>query len=227
MAINADFDQVAMVHAGTMAWSSSPVQGIDICLLDRVGGERARTTSLVRYAAGQSFPDQVLHGGEEFLVLQGRLFDENGVYGAGTYVRFPPSETHQPYVDEACILFVKLWQFHPFDRQHVHNHIADIPVLAAEGRPGVRYQCLHKNRYESVHIEHWAPGAQIELKAFGGMEILVLEGGFLEHSDALTRYSWLRLPEGRDLSASVGDTGARVWIKTGHLRAIRLPVANI
>jgi len=35
--------------------------------------------------------------------------------------------------------------------------------------------------------------------------------------DTLPKNAWLRLPEGAPLSVTAEDTGAKVWMKTGHL----------
>ena len=50
-------------------------------MLDRVGDERARATSIVRYAAGAQFPHHQHPGGEEILVLSGTF-----LYVAGPFL---------------------------------------------------------------------------------------------------------------------------------------------
>ena len=56
-------------------------------MLDRIGDEVARATSLVRYASASRFSPHTHGGGEEFLVLDGLFQDERGDYPAGCYVR--------------------------------------------------------------------------------------------------------------------------------------------
>jgi len=62
-------------------------------MLDRIGDEVARATSLVRYAPDSTFSPHVHGGGEEFLVLEGEFGDEHQNYPAGTYVRNPVPQT--------------------------------------------------------------------------------------------------------------------------------------
>jgi ChrR Cupin-like domain len=50
MQLNADFTQRAVVHAAALKWALSPIGGIERRMLDRIGGEVARATSIVRYA---------------------------------------------------------------------------------------------------------------------------------------------------------------------------------
>ena len=52
--------------------------GVDRRMLDRIGGEVARATSIVRYAPGSRFSAHTHTGGEEFVVLEGVFQDEFG-----------------------------------------------------------------------------------------------------------------------------------------------------
>ena len=70
--------------------------GVERRMLDRIGDEVARATSIVRYAAGSRFSPHTHGGGEEFLVLDGVFQDEHGDYPAGSYVRNPPTSRHTP-----------------------------------------------------------------------------------------------------------------------------------
>ena len=111
MKINANFDQVAFEHSADMPWVASPMPGVSRRMLDRIGDEVARATSIVRYDPGSHFSSHVHSGGEEFLVLEGVFQDEYGDYPAGTYVRNPVNTEHTPASAPGCEIFVKLWQF--------------------------------------------------------------------------------------------------------------------
>ena len=52
--INADFTQRIVLSTNEMPWIPSPQPGVERRMLDRIGGEVARATSLVRYAAAGS-----------------------------------------------------------------------------------------------------------------------------------------------------------------------------
>lgn len=224
MLINADFGKRVVVHAGRADWTPSPVRGVERKMLDRVGGEVARATSIVRYAPGSSFPPHTHDGGEEFLVLDGVFQDEFGDYPSGSYVRNPPTSRHTPRSEPGCIIFVKLYQFDPSDRTHIRiaSNEAIAPGWARRGDATV--MPLYDDGMESVRIERWSPAATVSFDATFGLEALVLEGSFDESGSRLTRHSWLRLPQGSVFEATAGRRGATVWIKTGHLRVIRGPV---
>ncbi len=82
--LRADFASRVVVTPEDYAWEASPTPGVDRIKLDRIGNEIARATSIVKYAANQSFPAHRHDGGEEILVLDGTFIDEDGVYPAGT-----------------------------------------------------------------------------------------------------------------------------------------------
>src|SRR5271168_3981228 len=106
MNLNSAFGARAAVHAGRLAWTPSPIPGVDRCMLDRVGEEVARATSIVRYAPGSHFSPHTHGGGEEFLVLDGVFQDEHGDFPAGSYIRNPPTSRHTPRSEVGCTLFV-------------------------------------------------------------------------------------------------------------------------
>ena len=112
MRVNADFSRRVVVRPEDYEWVDSPMPGVERMMLDRVGDEVARATSLVRYAPGSTFSAHVHGGGEEFLVLEGEFGDEHAAYPVGTYVRNPIGTAHTPRVGEqGCVIFVKLHQF--------------------------------------------------------------------------------------------------------------------
>ena len=221
MEINADFSRRIVVHASLLPWVASPMAGVERRMLDRIGDEVARATSIVRYAPGSHFSPHTHGGGEEFLVLEGVFQDEHGDFPAGSYVRNPPTSRHTPGSAPGCILFVKLWQFDPADRKEVTINTAAMAYEAAVDRPGVELLQLFRDDREDVRLERWAPGAAITLNVSGGAELLVLDGGFDEGGESFEPLSWLRLPVGSVLQAKAGPEGCRVWIKTGHLLTIQ------
>ena len=130
MNLNADFTKRAFVHAATLDWKTSPMPGVKRRMLDRIGDEVARATSIVRYAPGSHFSPHVHGGGEEFLVLEGVFQDEHGDFPAGCYVRNPPQSRHTPGSKPGCTMFVKLWQFDLADRRHVRLDTNKMALLA-------------------------------------------------------------------------------------------------
>jgi len=217
MDLNADFSRRAVVHAGRLEWSPSPIAGVDRRMLDRVGEEVARATSIVRYASASSFSEHMHGGGEEILVLDGVFSDAQGDYPLGTYLRNPPGSRHAPGSAPGCVIFVKLWQFARDDHSPLRVDTDSLAWQAVVDRPGVEVMPLVQRPNESVTLERWAPGREIGLPAPAGLELLVLAGDFIDGDDLFVPQSWLRLPPGASFEGRVGAEGCTVWMKRGHL----------
>ncbi|SLN44373.1 cupin domain-containing protein [Pseudooctadecabacter jejudonensis] len=220
MTLNADFLRKVVVQSDTLDWQPSPMTGVDRRMLDRIGDEVARATSIVRYAPGSAFSAHTHTGGEEFIVLDGVFQDEHGDFPAGTYVRNPPTTSHTPRSDKGCTIFVKLWQFDMGDRTQFRKTMVD-ELAAPEG--GVATATLYQDARETVTFHRLDAGATLTSDASGGIEALVIDGALTVDEDVLRRHAWVRLPEGMPLHAAAGPQGAQVWMKTGHLPYAQAP----
>jgi len=219
MNLNDDFTRRVVSHAADASWTASPLPGVHRRMLDRVGGEVARATSIVRYAPGASFDRHVHGGGEELLVLEGTFCDETGEHPAGTYLRNPPGSAHTPFTREGCVLFVKLWQFAAGDTEPVR-----IDIRRAAWRqglvPGLSVLPLHSHDGIDTALVHWAPGTRFHTHTHpGGEEILVLEGVFRDEGGEYAAGSWLRSPRWSQHTPFTGPEGATIYVKIGHLGA--------
>ena len=220
MDLNADFTAPALVHSAQIDWVPSPMAGVDRRMLDRIGGEVARATSIVRYAAGSHFSEHTHTGGEEFIVLDGVFQDEHGDYPAGTYVRNPPTTAHTPRSDQGCTIFVKLWQFDMEDRNQFRVTMVDALGAAVDG---IATAELHRDAHEAVTYRLLDAGATLSNTDTGGIEVLILDGAVTHGDEVLKKGAWLRLPEGTALSLTATDGGAKLWMKTGHLPHAKPP----
>jgi len=217
MHLRHDFTTRQVVRPEDYQWTPSPAAGVDRMMLDRIGDEVARATTIVRFAPNAQFDAHSHDGGEEFLVLEGVFSDEHHDYPAGTYVRNPIGTSHSPHIGpEGATILVKLHQFDPDDTAHFH-----IDTRAGDFRPGVAPGLsvlpLHSHTSENVALVRWAPGTKFAAhKHWGGEEILVIEGTFQDEHGDYPAGTWLRSPH---LSAHNpwSDEGCLIYVKTGHL----------
>ena len=216
MRINADFTQRAIVRPGDVDWVASPMPGVERQMLDRIGEEVARATSIVRYAPQSYFSEHEHGGGEEFFVLDGVFSDETGDYPAGTYVRNPIGSRHTPHSDEGCTIFVKLHQFAAEDRAQFSIDTRSAQFLPGPAK-GLTVLPLHEFGTESVALVRWEPGTRFTGHChWGGEEILVLEGVFQDEHGDYPAGTWLRNPHLSD-HHPFSDEGCLIYVKTGHL----------
>lgn len=218
MRLNADFSERVVIRPADYQWVDSPMPGVERMMLDRVGDEVARATSLVRYAPGSVFSAHVHSGGEEFLVLEGEFGDEHQVYPTGTYVRNPIGTSHTPRVGaQGCVIFVKLHQFAADDRAQIVTQTKD--AQWSQGLvPGLSVLGLHEFKGEHVALVRWAPDTLFNPhKHWGGEEVFVIEGVFYDEHGEYPAGTWIRSPH---LSAHTPYTeaeGALIYVKVGHL----------
>jgi anti-sigma factor ChrR (cupin superfamily) len=78
--------------------------GVHILSLHEFGPERV---VMVYMPKGTSGPHHSHPGGEEIYIIKGGYHDEYGSYGAGCWIRMPPTSEHCPVMDEDTVLWVK------------------------------------------------------------------------------------------------------------------------
>lgn len=223
MLINADFSLRAERTPEDYQWVQSPQNSVERVMLDRIGEEKARATSIVRYAPDSNFPHHSHPGGEEILVLSGTFSADNKDYPTGWYLRNPPKSSHQPYSREGTIIFVKLWQMSADEDQHVAINTQDIANWQQQEE---RQVCpLFSNDNEQVSLQQLNAGAALfTTEIVGGAELLVIEGELLEAGQTYKSGSWIRLPTVLPTDAlsqlKAGVEGVTIYIKTGHLAQI-------
>jgi len=217
--INADFTKRIVLATNDLPWILSPQAGVERRLLDRIGGEVARATSLVRYAANSVFPAHSHALGEEFLVLDGVFSDERGDYPAGTYVRNPPGSRHSPRTAPGCTILVKLRQMPDSENRRV---VIDTTNAAWErtGIEGHQSQLLYASPATGEHVtlEKLAAGTTLpSTQCDGGEEIFLLTGTLADDYGHYGAGTWIRSPAG-SRSKFGSQEGAVFWAKRGHMR---------
>ena len=213
--LNLDKSQRVVLETERMEWIGSPASGIERKPLAREEAERGHATSVVRYLPGASFPRHEHPLGEEILVLDGVFSDETGDFPAGTYLRNPPGSGHAPFSKAGCTLFVKLHQFQADDRASVR-----VDTRAESWRPGIgglEVMPLHSHGTESVALVKWPAGELFQPhRHYGGEEIFVLSGEFIDEHGRYPAGTWIRSPHLSQHHPRV-EQETVIWVKTGHL----------
>ncbi|PCI53152.1 MAG: cupin [Alphaproteobacteria bacterium] len=216
--IHDDFNERIVIRPEDYQWYSSPAKGVERMMLDRIGGEIARATTIVRYAPNSEFSTHTHSRGEEFFVLEGVFSDEHGEYPEGTYVRNPAGTSHTPKIGkDGATIFVKLHQFKSDDtvQKHIDTNQAEWYQGLVEG---LNVMPLHEHGGEHVALVKWAPNTTFKLhKHWGGEEILVLSGTFYDEHGKYPQGSWLRSPHLSSHTPYTKDDGALIYVKTGGL----------
>lgn len=213
MHLHADFSLPVEVAPEDHVWASSPLPGVDRMMLDRIGQEQARATSLVRYAAGAGFTAHAHPRGEEILVLDGTFSEGDLHHPAGCYLRNPPGSSHQPHSPDGALIFVKLAQMTDSDCQRVRVDTQD--PANWQQRAGQQVCPLYEQGPERVCMVRLAAGEPLLTQAVTGAEALVVSGSLHGLKRELHVHGWLRLPAGSYPFVRAGALGATVFLKTG------------
>ncbi|QOY95020.1 cupin domain-containing protein [Massilia sp. UMI-21] len=215
MLVNADFSRPVVVTPDHYQWIASPQNGVERVMLDRIGAEQARATSIVRYAPDSLFPAHTHPDGEEILVLSGVFSDESGDFPEGWYLRSPSGSSHQPFSRAGALIFVKLRQMAPDDDCRVRIDTRDPANWEQQGQAAL---CrLFSNAHEQVSLRRLGPGQALAGLGEGGAELLVLAGEIADGAQRYGRGSWIRLPAGAQPGFVAGQAGVSFYLKTGHL----------
>lgn len=216
MKLRSDFSKREVVRPEDYDWVASPANGVKRMMLDRIGDEVARATTIVRFAPNSYFEEHSHGGGEEFLVLEGVFSDETGDYPAGSYVRNPIGTSHKPHTVEGCTILVKLHQFDESDQDQKHIQTDKEPFFPGQVE-GLSVLPLHSVEGENVALVRWAPGTVFNPhRHYGGEEIFVIEGTFADEHGEYPAGTWMRSPH-MSQHKPFSDTGCLIYVKTGHL----------
>jgi anti-sigma factor ChrR (cupin superfamily) len=213
--LNMDFTQTVIIDTQSQGWIDSSASGVWRKPLAREQRDNGHVTSLVRYDPGARFAQHGHPMGEEILVLDGIFADEYGDFPAGSYIRNPPGFNHTSYSDTGCLLFVKLHQFQPDDRQQIHIDTRKTPKMPGLGK--LRIMPLHEFKAEHTALVYWPAGHQpAESGSWGGEEMFVMSGQLRSQHTPYPQGTWMRGPRLSHALAQV-EQDTVIWLKTGHL----------
>lgn len=213
--LNMNFAEKLAIETAEQPWLASPAKGVWRKPLEREEKESGHTTSIVKYEAGSRFKPHPHPLGEEIFVLEGVFSDEHGDYPAGTYIRNPPKSVHAPFSEQGCVIFVKLNQFDKHDSATVRVNTNETQWQAGQG--GLQVMPLHSFEHQHTALVKWPAGEQfVPHTHFGGEEILVLSGEFIDEHGSYPQGTWLRSPHMSGHTPYV-DEQTVILVKVGHL----------
>jgi anti-sigma factor ChrR (cupin superfamily) len=215
MDINIDYSKRVVINHHDLPWIKSLDLGVERRLLERLGDEVAKATSIVRYQPDSKFQRHTHDFGEEIFVLDGIFSDETGNHPAGTYIMNPPGSSHTPFSESGCTLFVKLRYL---GSDQVEREVVDTKTAPwYQGMvSGLHVMPLMKQGSGSTLVQ-WAPQTYFNPhRHYGGEEIFVVDGVFEDENGRYPSGSWIRSPH-MSLHKPFSKEGCTIFVKTGHL----------
>ena len=213
---NADFNQRVIAHCDELEWVATDSRGVSIRVLEAVQLGEPRLTMMIRFSPGSYYDLRRYNGGEEFVVLEGSLNDENGIYDTGCYVRNPVGTHHILTSAGGCLLFAKMGEFASSDHEHRLIETHTEALWMAGPVEGTSVLPLHMHDTRSVLMIRWdqATGFKPGLDP-QGEELFVISGKLSDYQGSYRKGSWIRNPVEQWQSWDA-IPGTIVYYKNGH-----------
>eukprot|EP00928_Gymnodinium_smaydae_P047616 TRINITY_DN31791_c0_g1_i1.p1 TRINITY_DN31791_c0_g1~~TRINITY_DN31791_c0_g1_i1.p1 ORF type:complete len:286 (-),score=38.78 TRINITY_DN31791_c0_g1_i1:76-933(-) len=220
--LNCDKTKTQLVTTTDQEWIKTGANGVYRKMIERVGGEVARATTVVKFDPNRSFPEHDHEGGEEFVVLDGAWVDDFGRFPKYSYIRNYIGSRHTPSIPaDGCTILVRLRQMAREETEPPHTCFDCAPDAPGWKRLADERQRLYvySSRFERVTMERWPAGASADvLVPSGGREVFVVEGEFSDSLGRHDQWSWSRYAsEGQSISMTAGSKGCYLYVKEGHL----------
>ncbi len=210
--LNIELNKKVILHPSPEGWIESSTGGVRSFLLEQ---SPIRETLLLDYRPGVENVWDKPSCSEEILVLEGTFTNADGEHPAGTYLRNPEGTLHKSISAKGCRLFVKLTQRIVEEKQKVRilTHLADW----RQGHGNLQVLPLYSFGTEGSALVKWPAGERfVKHTHFGGEEIFVLQGEFIDEFGRYPKGSWIRSPHLSQHFPYV-DVETIIFVKTGHL----------
>mmetsp|Transcript_18007 Transcript_18007/g.33802 ORF Transcript_18007/g.33802 Transcript_18007/m.33802 type:complete len:298 (+) Transcript_18007:44-937(+) len=232
--LNSDKSQSCLVNTDSIEWIETAAGGVRRKMIERIGGELARATTVVSFQPSASFPAHVHKGGEEFLVLQGDWYDDWATQPTLTYVRNYIGSKHTPRIGpKGCTILVKLCQMSEEHKEPDHTQW-DISTnnknwRSCSSTPGRQLLRVYESPFEEVHFERWEPHtADVVDIPETGEEVFVIEGSFSDNLGEHRPWSWSRnAGETPRLKRTAGAQGCLLYVKSRHLKSPEVDICAL
>lgn len=204
--MNSDYEQKALIDTNTIQWQETQVKNVFKKILAIKDKEE---TSFIKLNEGSVLNQEQKINSVEIFVLEGTYINEYGEYPQGTYLRLPEENEALVKSDKACVIFRKTNFF--TDKQKI---IIDTNTTSwLQGQGNLEVMPL----YEQTALVKWPKGERfIPHKHWGGEEIIVLKGVFMDEYGEYPKGSWIRSPHLSEHFPYVNEETI-IFVKTGHM----------
>ncbi len=204
--MNSNYDQKVLVNTRELEWELTQVTGVFKKLLSSKDDIQ---TALMKLETNTVLSQASKTNSVEIFVLDGTYINEFGEFTQGTYLRLPKeNESHVKSIG-GCIIFRKINHFN--DDQTMIVHTSSAQWLPGQGNLEVLPLHQQTALVKWPKNEKFAPH-----KHWGGEEILVLKGIFMDEHGKYPQGSWIRSPH-LSVHFPYVEEETIIFVKTGHL----------
>jgi len=204
--MNDNYETRALINTNDLEWENTQNKGIYKKLLSKKGNEE---TSILKIEESSKLNNNSKINSVEIFVLEGIYENEFGEFKSGTYLNLPNENEAFISSNTGCVIFRK----ENCDKG-VENVIIDTnstPWLKGQGNLEVM------PLYTQTALVKWPQNERfIPHKHWGGEEIFVLKGRFMDEHGIYPKGSWIRSPHLSTHFPFVEEETI-IFVKTGHL----------
>ena len=204
--MNDNYETRALINTNDLEWENTQNKGIYKKLLSKKEDEE---TSILKIEESSKLNNDSKINSVEIFVLEGVYKNEYGEFKSGTYLNLPNENEAFVTSTIGCVIFRK----ENCDKG-VENIIIDTnstPWLKGQGNLEVM------PLYTQTALVKWPQNERfIPHKHWGGEEIFVLKGRFMDEHGIYPKGSWIRSPHLSTHFPFVEEETI-IFVKTGHL----------
>ena len=204
--MNDNYETRALINTNDLEWENTQNKGIYKKLLSKKENEE---TSILKIEENSKLNNDSKINSVEIFVLEGIYKNEFGEFKSGTYLNLPNENEAFVSSNTGCVIFRK----ENCDKG-VENIIIDTnstPWLSGQGNLEVM------PLYTQTALVKWPQNERfIPHKHWGGEEIFVLKGRFMDEYGIYPKGSWIRSPHLSTHFPFVEEETI-IFVKTGHL----------
>lgn len=208
--LNMDFTEKKVID------SFQSLKNLDNVILEDEGHPDGRKTSIIKVREGNIFISMKENSSKEILIFSGELKNEDTeeVFGLGSYMRIPRGvsvklkalkETHLFIKENSGVIDSEQLLIKSFSNQWFPGH-GNLKVMP-----------LHQLPHDTAALVFWPSGTKFSPhRHWGGEEIFVMSGEFIDEHGHYPAGTWLRSPHLSSHFPYV-EKDTMIMVKTGHL----------
>lgn len=204
--MNSDYEKRALIDTNTIQWQKTEFENV---LKKILAIKDKEETSFIKLDKGSRLNQTEKINSVEIFVLEGTYINEYGEHIKGTYLRLPKENEALVKSKNGCTIFRKTNQFND-DQQVIIDTNASKWL---QGQGNLEVMPLH----EQTALVKWPEGEKFTPHShWGGEEIVVLKGVFIDEHGKYPKNCWLRSPHLSRHFPYVNEETI-IFVKTGHM----------
>ena len=204
--MNDNYEKRALINTNSIIWNETQTKTVFKKLLSKKDEEE---TSILKFEKNSILNSESKINSVEIFILEGTYINEFGEFKSGTCLRLPKEDEAFVESNSGCTIFRKINYFKDDEQIIIDTNLTS--WLAGHGNLEV------KPLSTQTALVKWAKGERFVLhKHWGGEEILVLSGTFIDEHGTYPQGSWIRSPHLSEHFPYVEEETI-IFVKTGHL----------